>query len=96
MPAPQKNVAAWLATYVNGEDGTNAHPGTEALIKATGLSRSSVLRSLSALEEAGFIRVLSQGGGKGSAKGRATVWELAVPVDNLGHLVSHRHLTAVS
>jgi DNA-binding transcriptional MocR family regulator len=72
-----------LATYVNG-DGSNAHPGIEVLMKATGLSRSSVLRSLSALESEGFIVAVSRGGGKGTARGNATIYALSVPVDNSG------------
>lgn len=79
MPAPVKNVAAWLATYVNGSSGTNAHPGIQGLVKATGLSRATVIRSLSELESAGFIEAASRGGARGMERGMSTVYALSVP-----------------
>ena len=81
LPLTVKCAAYALATYVNG-DGRNAHPGVANLMKATGMSRASVLRALSALENEGFVIVRSQGGSKGVPRGHATVYELATPVDN--------------
>ena len=81
FPLAVKCTAYALATYMNG-DGSNAHPGIPRLIRATGSSKSTVIRSLDALECAGFIRVAVKGGGKDVKRGIATVWELSVPVDN--------------
>jgi hypothetical protein len=81
FPLAVKCTAYALATYVNG-DGSNAWPGIGRLVRATGSSRSTVIRSLSALEGQGFIRAVARGGGKATDKGRSTVYELSVPVDN--------------
>lgn len=82
LPLAVKCTAYALATYVNG-DGSNAHPGIDRLVRATGSSRSTVIRSLESLESHGFIKERSKGGGKNVRKGNATVWELSVPpVDN--------------
>jgi len=78
LPLAEKCTAYALATYVNG-DGRNAHPGTERLIRATGSSRSTVLRTLRSLEAHGFIRPVSRGGAEGIPKGHSTVWELRFP-----------------
>lgn len=78
LTTPQKATAYALATYVNG-DGSNAHPGIDKLMKATGASRSTVIRALTALESEGLIRMVSEGGKKGAPRGFATVWELSVP-----------------
>ena len=83
LSAAQKVTAYAMATYVNG-DGTNAHPGVNGLMKATGLSRSSVLRALEALESDGLIAIVSRGGGKGVRRGNASIYALSVPVDNRG------------
>ena len=80
LPSAQKLVGYALGTYVNG-DGTNAHPGIEGLVKATGLHRATVLRALSGLEENGYIRAAFRGGGKGVRRGLATVYELSEPQD---------------
>jgi DNA-binding transcriptional ArsR family regulator len=81
LPSALKLTSYALGTYVNG-DGRNAHPGIEGLVKATGLHRATVLRSLGRLEEYGLIKVVFRGGGKGVRRGMATVYELAAPVDN--------------
>jgi hypothetical protein len=78
LPLAVKCTAYALATYVNG-DGTNAHPGIDKLILATGSSKSTVIRTLESLESMGFILAVSRGGEKGVPKGHATVWELSVP-----------------
>lgn len=78
LTMPVKCIAYALATYVNS-DGTNAHPGLETLMKATGASRSTVIRSLSALESGGWVLVISEGGKKGIPKGHATVYDLSAP-----------------
>ena len=81
LPSALKLTCYALGTYVNG-DGTNAHPGITGLAKATGLHRATVLRSLAQLEELGLIQPVFRGGGKGVHRGLATVYELAVPVEN--------------
>jgi hypothetical protein len=83
LPLTVKCAAYALATYVNG-DGRNAHPGVQNLMKATGMSRASILRALSALELEGFIVVRSQGGSKGVPRGHASVYELSTPGTALG------------
>ena len=83
LPLTVKCAAYALATYVNG-DGSNAHPGIQRLMTATGMSRSSVLRALSCLEQEGFVIVRSQGGAKGVPRGNASVYELSTPGKSLG------------
>lgn len=78
LPSALKLTGYALGTYVNG-DGTNAHPGIEGLVKATGLHRATVLRALSELEDRGLIRAVFRGGGKGVRRGLATVYELCEP-----------------
>jgi hypothetical protein len=78
LPPVVKCTAYALATYVNG-DGSNAHPGVELLMKATGSSRSSVLRALEILQELELVIVVSKGGGKGVARGTASIYQLTVP-----------------
>ena len=84
LTSAQKVTAYAMATYVNG-DGSNAHPGIGLLIKATGLSRRSVISALSGLESEGFIVAISRGGGKGVTRGNATVYALSVPSDGGKH-----------
>ena len=91
LPSAQKLVGYALGTYVNG-DGTNAHPGIEGLVKATGLHRATVLRALAGLEEGGYIRAAFRGGGKGVRRGLATVYELSGPPD--GHSGASQNGTA--
>ena len=74
----EKCTAYALATFVN-PDGTNAHPGIDRLVRATGSSKSTVLRALESLEGMGFIKRPGKIGGKGLPRGYATVWDLAVP-----------------
>ena len=81
MPSALKLTGYALATYVNGA-GSNAHPGIDGMAKATGLHRATVIRSLSQLEQAGFIRAVFRGGTKGVGRGKSTVWELSVPDEN--------------
>ena len=73
----EKCTAYALATYVNGS--RKAYPGTDKLILATGSSRSTVLRTLRALEKKGLIEMVSRGGAEGIPKGEASVWELRSP-----------------
>jgi hypothetical protein len=84
LSSAQKVTAYAMATYVNG-DGSNAHPGIALLMKATGLSRRSVISALSGLESEGFIVAVSRGGGKGVTRGNATIYALSVPSDGGRH-----------
>lgn len=79
LPGPAKCVAYALATYANG-DGTRAHPGVRNLMTASGYGRARVLTALAELERLGLIVTASRGGGKGSRRGLATVYELSVPL----------------
>jgi len=83
LPSALKLTGYALGTYVNG-DGSNAHPGIEGLVKATGLHRATVLRALSELEDLGFIHAVFRGGGKGVRRGLATVYELSEPPSEEG------------
>lgn len=80
----QKLVAAFLASYADFADGSNAHPGRERLADETGLSVRSVERHLSTLVRDGWIRRTAQGGGRGgSPRHAADAYQLVVPARHL-------------
>jgi hypothetical protein len=78
LPSAMKLTGYALATYVNG-NGSNAHPGVDLLVKATGLSRRTIITALAGLESEGLLIVTSKGGGKGMKRGTASVYCLASP-----------------
>ena len=82
LPSAVKCTAYALATYLDGKTGMNAHPGTPALIKATGLSKPTLLKAMQKLEEEGLIMAVQKAGEKGLPRGHATVWQVCIPVDN--------------
>lgn len=65
MPAPVKNVAAWLNSFGDA-DGTHIFPGLGRLTLATGLSRDTVVQALTAMRESGLLVRTKRGGGRGS------------------------------
>lgn len=82
LPSAVKCTAYALATFLDGKTGMNAHPGTPALVKATGLSKPTLLKAMERLEKEGLIMAVQKAGEKGMPRGFATVWQVCVPVDN--------------
>jgi biotin operon repressor len=81
MPPTQKLVALVLASYAD-RDGSRVRPGNEVLAAVTGQSERSVKRCLSALRDLGLLVVARRGGGRAGA-GKATEYQLTIPVDLL-------------
>jgi hypothetical protein len=67
-----------LRSYADA-DGTRCRPGVERLSAATSLHRVTVIRTLGRLEDKGLIRHRRFGGGRGSVRGYATLYELTLP-----------------
>jgi hypothetical protein len=82
LPSAVKCTAYALATFLDGKTGMNAHPGTPALIKATGLSKPTLLKAMQRLEKEGLIMAVTKAGKKGLPRDFATVWQVCTPVDN--------------
>jgi DNA-binding transcriptional ArsR family regulator len=96
MPAPVKNVAAWLCSFGDA-DGTHIYPGVDKLTLATGLSRDTAVQALAALRESGLVVRTKRGGGRGSRK--SDEYQIGVPVccdspDQLGNLVTAAYESA--
>lgn len=68
-----------LASYGN-LDGTRIWPGVDRLVLVTCASRSTVLRQLTTLRDAGLIERVRRGD---RARGHADEYRLTVPVDVL-------------
>ena len=79
MPRAHKFLAFVLATYAD-PDGSRVRPGNEVLAAVTDQSERSVKRSLAALRSLGFLTVARRGGGR-SGTGKATTYQLSIPVD---------------
>jgi Helix-turn-helix domain len=71
--ASERLVAHTLAVHMNG-DGGSCHPATRTLAGETGLSRSTVQRSLDRLAAAGYIERTLGGG-----RGRPTRYQATIP-----------------
>lgn len=85
MPSTQKLVALVLASYAD-RDGSRVRPGNEVLAAVTGQSERSVKRCLAALREVGLLVVSQRGGGR-AGRGKATEYQLTIPVDLLDRVV---------
>lgn len=82
MPELLKGFAILLATYAN-RDGSRVRPGEPELSRITGRDGRTVRRRIGLLrDQYGLIRRTSRGGGRGGA-GRATTYQLTIPVDLL-------------
>ena len=82
LPSAVKCTAYALATFLDGKTGMNAHPGTPALMKATGLSNATLLKAMERLEKEGLIMAVEKANQAGMKRDQATVWQVSVPVDN--------------
>ncbi|MFD6069295.1 helix-turn-helix domain-containing protein, partial [Amycolatopsis lurida] len=81
LPDDLKYAALLLGTYAD-PDGTRVRPGEPELAAAMGKSKATARRRVSALQEMGFVRLVSRGGGRGAAA-RASVYRLTLPSDLL-------------
>lgn len=82
MPKPQKLLALVLAGHAD-PDGSRVRPGNDRLAAITGDSEKNVRRILGVLrDDLGLVKVAKRGGGRWGT-GRATEYQLTIPVDLL-------------
>lgn len=81
LPDDLMLAALLLGTYAD-PDGTRVRPGEPELAAALGKSKATARRRVSALQEMGFVRLVSRGGGRGPGA-RASVYRLTLPIDLL-------------
>lgn len=82
MPKPQKLLALVLAGHAD-PDGSRVRPGNDRLAAITGDSEKNVRRILGVLrDDLGLVKVTKRGGGRWGT-GRATEYQLTIPVDLL-------------
>lgn len=82
MPKPQKLLALVLAGHAD-PDGSRVRPGNDRLAAITGDSEKNVRRILAVLrDDLGLVKVAKRGGGRWG-KGKATEYQLTIPVDLL-------------
>lgn len=77
-------IALTLATYAD-LDGTRIFPGTERLIRVTGICRRKVLYALGRLRDLGLIERTEERQRKGRNGGH-DMYRLTIPCDILGRL----------
>lgn len=82
LPDAARAVYLPLVRLADGRGPFRARAGLAALMKHSGLSRSSVKRGLKALQDARLIVVVSQGGVGADGVNRSNVYELLVPEAN--------------
>jgi DNA-binding MarR family transcriptional regulator len=75
-----KAVALMLASYANGDDGGNAHPGVDRLAAELEIHERTVRRHLTRLAKLGLIEKTSSGSSAGRRR-RADCWALTLPDD---------------
>lgn len=82
MPPRVKLLALVLASYAD-PDGSRVRPGVDVLAAVTGASERTVRRQMRTLvDDYGLLRQVVRGGGR-HGRGRANVYQLAVPTDLL-------------
>lgn len=82
MPKPHKLLALVLAGHAD-PDGSRVRPGNDRLAAITGDSEKNVRRILAVLrDDLGLVKVAKRGGGRWGT-GRATEFQLTIPVDLL-------------
>jgi len=93
--------ALLLSTYAD-PDGTRVRPGEREFAEANRRSKPTARRRVAWLQEHGFVRLVSRGGGTG-VHARASEYRLTLPVDLLERfdvrppgVVSRRHMTVVT
>lgn len=77
LHSTEKHVALTLSLYFSA-DGGNAHPGADRLAKDTSLNAGTIRRTLTALQELGWI-VQTEKGGSDERGRRANVYHLTYP-----------------
>lgn len=93
--------ALLLATYAD-PDGTRVRPGEREFAEANRRSKPTARRRVAWLQEHGFVRLVSRGGGTG-VHARASEYRLTLPADLLERfelrppgVVARRHMTVVT
>lgn len=86
LPSTTKLVGLMLATYANGDDGREAHPGEDRLAADCCLSTRAVRTHLATLRMAGLIERTRRGNANQHAR-IADVYALAIP-DNVTEKVA--------
>ena len=80
----EKHIALTMATYADA-DGTRIRPGTERLVRVTGLSKSTVIRALTKLRGYGLIERTGERFRNGR-RGGTDEYRLTRPRDLLAHI----------
>jgi len=93
--------ALLLSTYAD-PDGTRVRPGEREFAEANRRSKPTARRRVAWLQEHGFVRLVSRGGGTG-VHARASEYRLTLPVDLLEQfdvrppgVATRRHMTVVT
>ena len=79
LPDAARAVYLPLARFADARENFKARAGLAALMRHTGLSRSSVKRGLKALQEARLLAVVRVGGVAADGTNRTNVYQLLVP-----------------
>ena len=82
LPDAARAVYLPLARFADAREGFRTRAGLAALMKHTGLSRSSVKRGLKSLQEARLLTVVRVGGVAADGTNRTNVYQLLVPDDD--------------
>ena len=82
LPATSRHVAFTLGLYFS-KAGDSCWPSMDTLARASGLDRSTVVRHMTALRQAGWIVLTHKGGSPEGGERTSNHYEATIPADQL-------------